>query len=78
MLTGHPPHAGAAFGELVIRKMTQEAPRPALERPEVPDEVDELVYRLLQKEPDKRPHSAGYLITELHEIRKQLTRALDE
>ncbi|NDD31354.1 MAG: serine/threonine protein kinase [Proteobacteria bacterium] len=74
MLTGQPPHAGVPFGELVMRKMTQEAPHPGLVVPGIPSELDDLVSRLLSKESSGRPASAGYLITELSTLETNLSR----
>jgi serine/threonine-protein kinase len=74
MLTGQPPHAGTTFGELVMRKMTQEAPHPGLVVAGIPQELDDIVSRLMEKEPGKRAQSAGYLITELQMLETNLQR----
>lgn len=74
MLTGKAPHAGTTFGELVMRKMTQDAPRPGLVVSGLPHELDDIIARLMTKEPSGRPASAGYLITELQMIETNLER----
>lgn len=74
MLVGNPPHAGTTFGELVLRKTAEEAPHPALVVAKIPDELDDIVARLLQKEPARRPSSAGYLLTELQTLNTSLQR----
>lgn len=74
MLTGQAPHAGTTFGELVMRKMTQEAPHAGLVVAGIPTELDEILARLMEKEPSKRPQSAGYLLTELQMLETTLQR----
>lgn len=74
MLTGSPPHAGTTFGELVMRKMTQDAPRPGLVVAGIPPELDDIIARLMAREPTARPASAGYLITELQMLETNLER----
>lgn len=72
MLTGRPPHAGSTFAELVMKKMQDEVPHPGLVTPGVPQEIDALVARLMEKDANKRPHSAGLLLTELQSISRTL------
>lgn len=68
MLTGKPPHAGVAYGELVMRKMSSDVPHPASVVSDIPTELDELVVHLMQKDVDKRPASASALITSLQAL----------
>lgn len=68
MLTGRPPHAGSTFGELAVKKMTEDAPHPGLVQAGIPTELDSLVARLMEKDPSKRPHSAGAFLTDLSTI----------
>lgn len=74
MLTGSAPHAGTTFGELVMRKITQDPPHPSLAVSGIPPELDEIIVRLMSKEPGGRPASAGYLITELQMLEATLER----
>lgn len=74
MLTGKAPHAGTTFGELVMRKMTQDAPHPGLAVSGIPLELDDIIVRMMSKDPGGRPASAGYLITELNVLETNLER----
>jgi hypothetical protein len=72
MLTGHLPieyRAGALGLAAFIRQATQVA-RPLSEwLPEVPDEIESLVMRVLSREPSLRP-TAGDLAAELRRLRQ--------
>ena len=54
MLTGHPPFRGKAV-EVLTRHVTDDAPRPSSERPNLPRWCDEAVGSLMAKSPDERP-----------------------
>ena len=68
MLTGVPPFA--ANGSVSVAMMhANETPAPPKSRnPDVPDATDDLVVRLLSKDPDDRPPSASALADELHRL----------
>ncbi|GAA4416110.1 hypothetical protein GCM10023169_03090 [Georgenia halophila] len=57
-LAGRPPFRAAQPEDLLHRHAYVQPPRLASQRPDVPGELDELVWQLLAKEPDERP-SAG-------------------
>lgn len=64
MLSGRPPFEGQMASVLV--KQVSEAPRPLAQFvPELPDGVDEIVLRLLNKKPDGRHRDAHHLVDEL-------------
>lgn len=58
MLTGRPPFCGGLATEVIRRQRHEAAPRVGSRVDGVPPELDELVARLLAKEPAERPASA--------------------
>lgn len=54
MLTGHLPYQGETPFELMYKHLNDEVPVPREHRPELPDELDEIVKRALAKEPEDR------------------------
>ncbi len=78
MLTGQAPYAGTTFGELVMHKMTQDPPHPSLLVANVPAELDDLIARMMEKDPSRRPASAGYLTTELQMLEQSLEQSAEE
>jgi serine/threonine protein kinase len=65
MLTGEPPFTAPNSARLMIKIVTEAAPRPTEKRPEIPAALEELVLRCLEKEPSGRPPSADALIRAL-------------
>lgn len=55
MLTGRPPFAGSAIGELMAKHMYEPPPKVASLQPQVPEELASLVDGLLDKDKEKRP-----------------------
>jgi len=58
MLTGRPPFQAAQVTEVLHLQRSELAPRVSSRVPDVPRELDELIDRLLAKDPAKRPASA--------------------
>lgn len=56
-LTGGLPFAGDDHG-VIVRKQTLDPPRPSALVAEVPSDLDELTWRLLQRDPTRRPDGA--------------------
>jgi tetratricopeptide (TPR) repeat protein len=75
MLTGALPFTGS-LGE-VVRGHVREAPPPlATRRPDLPPPLTRLVERLLEKDPTRRPPTAGHVLEDLGAIAGQeATRA---
>ncbi|MEU5397470.1 protein kinase domain-containing protein [Streptomyces tibetensis] len=68
LLTGAPPFTGAPPVGLLMRHL-QEAPRsPRSLRPDIPQELDNLVLGLLAKARDRRPASAKTVVRALGEV----------
>ena len=58
MLTGSPPFRGTQLTEVIDKQRRAIPPRVATLVPDVPAELDELIARLLSKEPAQRPANA--------------------
>lgn len=67
-LTGQPPFRAETARESLTRVLTVDPPPLAQVRPGVPQELSDLVCRLLEKEPDDRPSTAGAVAGRLAEI----------
>jgi serine/threonine-protein kinase len=66
MMTGSPPFRGTQLTEVIDKQRRAIPPRVATLVPDVPAELDELIARLLSKEPAQRPANAlalGRLLT---------------
>jgi eukaryotic-like serine/threonine-protein kinase len=65
LLTGHPPFHGSSLMQKLLQH--RESPPPSLkpERPDVPDELDALVLRMLAKAPEDRPQIPLLVVTPL-------------
>ena len=69
MLAGHVPFQGA-YAEAIAHAIRNEAPEPLhAKRPEVPEDVEQLVFRALHKDPAVRFQSGRQLARSLHHIR---------
>lgn len=65
MLIGEPPFTGRTAQAIMARQVRQPPPSLRVVRPELPEKVEQAVHRALEKEPDKRPPSAGEFAREL-------------
>jgi formylglycine-generating enzyme required for sulfatase activity len=65
LLTGRPPHEGAAVAELLAKVMFEAPAPPSALRPGVPPELDLVVLRCLEKAPADRYPTAEALADEL-------------
>lgn len=61
MLTGRPPFLGETMGDLIVAHMREPPPRISDRLPEVDAELDRVVMRCLEKDPDARYRSAREL-----------------
>lgn len=70
-LTGEWPFDRDTEFEMMQAHLREPAPSVRELRPDLPESLDQLIKRLLEKEPDRRPRSAG-------QVRQTLLTALDE
>ncbi|UQA56957.1 serine/threonine-protein kinase [Polyangium aurulentum] len=67
-LTGRPAFVGMHVMALLAKLLLEEAPRVRALRPEVPEELDALVARMLAKDPAERPADGAALAAALEEL----------
>jgi serine/threonine-protein kinase len=65
MLLGKVPIEGDNYNQLMYRVLTAEYARPRKERPELPEELEQLILRAMALDPAGRPTSAGELERQL-------------
>jgi hypothetical protein len=74
VIAGRPPHVGPSAIATLARLVTTPAPRLSQLRRGVPVELDNLVHRMLQTEPDYRPSYAQDVVRELREALRDVQR----
>jgi serine/threonine protein kinase/regulation of enolase protein 1 (concanavalin A-like superfamily) len=75
LCTGRLPFAGESVMAVLTALSTESPPRPAAWRPELPQGLDDLVMRLLAKQPEDRPQSAEVVVKEIRTIERALRAA---
>jgi serine/threonine protein kinase len=70
LLTGRPPFTANEIAVVMHHHLQTPPPRPGASRAEVPEKLDELVVRLLAKDPSNRPPSADTVTAALAAIRE--------
>lgn len=73
VLTGEKPYQGEDPVQIAIRHVNDRVPAPSSLKPEISKDVDELVLRATNIDPDKRPKDAG----EFQELLRELSEKLD-
>jgi eukaryotic-like serine/threonine-protein kinase len=68
MSVGRLPFPGASLGQMLSSGSHAKVPAPSRERAGVPASLDGLVAKLLEKDPAKRPQSAGEVARELSAV----------
>lgn len=76
LLTGHLPFTGDTTVAVLMAHIIQTAPRPSEACPEVSALLDAPLLRMLDKDPEKRPPSAGEAISALRQAAVQAGVAL--
>ncbi len=76
MLTGHTPFKGKTSKEILQQHLYTKAPELKAVKSDLSEELSDLVAAMLAKDPEKRPASAGELLTKLEEIREELQTRL--
>jgi TolB-like protein/predicted Ser/Thr protein kinase len=72
MLTGLQPFRGE-YDPAVLYAIANERPSPLTDlRPDIPLEIEQLVERALEKDPEKRFQDAGEILAEIHSLRESL------
>ncbi len=71
MLTGVKPFDGDNYSACLQRIMNETPPPPSRRHDRIPAAVDELVLKLLEKEPHQRPQKAGDILEQIESIISQ-------
>jgi eukaryotic-like serine/threonine-protein kinase len=72
MLCGHRPFRAGALGKL-LRQVVQSSPEPLRQvRPEIPEDIEAVVHRALEKEPDNRYRSGAEFAADLTRVHQKL------
>jgi serine/threonine-protein kinase len=74
MFTGRVPFDNNEMMALLIMHLTDAPPSPRAFNPAIPPELDALILRLLEKDPEKRPKNCRELARSLQEIGARLTQ----
>lgn len=73
LLTGHPPYSASTLPEIIHQHATSPARRPSQMGIDLPVEFDELIGRLLERNPEKRPKNAYFVQRLLEAMQEELT-----
>lgn len=65
LLTGRVPYGGENVMEKLMARALEDAPRVRSKNPEVPDELDTVVAKMLARDPDSRYQTPGELVAAL-------------
>jgi serine/threonine protein kinase len=68
MICGRPPFDGRAYGEVMAKQVREPPPRPSSIDPSIPPDIDHLLLKMLEKQPDRRFADAYDLLQRLHEM----------
>ena len=72
LLSGRPPFTANSVEESLRNLTRVPAPRISSMVPNVPEELDELIRRLMAKQPDKRIHTAQALLYQIDDVEAKL------
>lgn len=72
MLTGRLPFRSGDRDELLEMQRTMKAPSPRKYRPEIPEKAEEIILKLLEKDPANRFRDGHHLKEELKEMQRSL------
>ncbi|MEO1992161.1 MAG: protein kinase [Pirellulales bacterium] len=81
MMTGKPPFRASHYTEVMRMQQTKTPPQLTGVIPDLPETVDRLIQKMLEKKPEDRPPSAlalGRLLEALHEEVKAETQARED
>lgn len=68
IITGQPPFAGATPNALLLKHLGEPAPAPSSYNPNVTEEMDRIVLRMLSKKPEARQKKLSELLVEFRNV----------
>jgi serine/threonine-protein kinase len=74
LLTGRTPFTGKTPAELLHKHIYAQFDRPSRIVPDLPQDIEDVVCQLLEKEPERRPADGAVLARQLDSIRRKLER----
>lgn len=74
MLAGEPPFDSDNPGELLVKHLQEEVTRVTSLAPEVPIDLEEMVFKLLEKDPEERYYDALAVQVAIDEINEKISR----
>jgi len=72
MLTGEKPFLGDSPIQIAYMHVNQEIPSLRSKRKEIPEALDELILKATDRDPDKRPRTAGEFLKALESIQNEI------
>ena len=72
LLTGEKPYKGEDPVQIAIRHVNERVPAPSTINPALPPEIDALVLRATDIDPDKRPRNCSIFLEEMRSISEQI------
>ncbi|HCL57411.1 MAG TPA: hypothetical protein DHW82_10445 [Spirochaetia bacterium] len=69
LLTGTPPFTGKEAGSVIHQHIARKPMKPREIKAEIPEILEKIVLKLLEKEPEKRYQSAEYLLKDLEKTK---------
>jgi serine/threonine protein kinase len=73
MIAGETPFRSENQGEMLMMHLQEEPPRITSLVPQCPIFVEDLIFRLLEKDPQERPYDALALQVEIEEVQKKIS-----
>ncbi|QDT96694.1 serine/threonine protein kinase [Gimesia aquarii] len=73
LISGRPPFHGETALSIAVKHLNEAAPPLADRRPDLPVALCDLVHRMMEKDPDKRPANATELMQEIKKIPEQVS-----
>lgn len=71
LICGRPPFHGETALSIAVKHLNEAAPSLKKRRPDLPEELCDLVHRMMEKDPNKRPGNATELMQEIRKIPEQ-------
>ena len=71
LICGRPPFHGETALSIAVKHLNEAAPSLKKRRPDLPEELCDLVHRMMEKDPNKRPANATELMQEIRQIPEQ-------